>query len=74
MKHNKRRGTNVVALEEAFIEPERYKELAGLEGVPDLAAFPNGMFILGTKGFKRVFGYYAESQIDKAKSRQILGN
>lgn len=59
---------------EAYIPPEEYAQLIGMDDAPDLAEFPDGIFILGTKDFAEIIGYYAESQIDKMKQLEILGH
>lgn len=66
--------TNFVNVQEAFIPPEDYAQLVGLENVPDLTQFPNGIYILGTWGFSKILGYYVESQIDRMKQEEILGH
>ena len=58
-----------IEYEEAFISPDKYPEMLGLDGVPDLSLYPDGFYLLGTKGFASIIGVYKESQIDKMSGR-----
>ncbi len=60
-----------IEMEEAFIPPDRYHELIGMPDAPDLSQFPDGIYVFGTKGFKRIVGYFAESQIDQLEGKTI---
>ncbi len=68
MKKRKPAKGLLVEMEEAFIPPDEYKELVGMPGVPNLDAYPDGIYVYGPKGLKK-FQFFAESQIDKIKGR-----
>jgi len=52
---------------ETFLSPDEYppvEQRALLEGAPPFDDFPDGMYILGTRGSYKLIGYSATSQID----------
>lgn len=54
-------------VEETFLPPDEYPPLdilLTMKDAPPFEDFPDGMYILGTKGFTRLIGYSATSQID----------
>lgn len=61
-----------VEVEEAFIPTDQYHQLIGLEDTPDLASFPDGIYVVATRtGGKTRIDYYPESQIDKMEGKVI---